>query len=88
MACLLGLVVEATALLVEERVLLRWCVTDALGSVDTPFDPDLALVVRFRPIKCCFPIGQEGLWLHRLDLPIGQREAGAFRAFLLASLLE
>ena len=88
MVCPPGLVKEATALLAEVRVLLRWCVTDALESVDTLFDPDSTLVVRFRPTQRCFPIGQEGWLLGRLDLLIGQRKAGAFRAFLLASLLE
>ncbi len=88
MACLPGLITGATALLVEERVLLRWCVTDALGSVDTLFDPDPTLVVRFRLTQCCFSIGEEGCLLGLLDPLTGQRKAEAFRAFLLASLLE
>ena len=41
---------------------MRWCATDALGSVDTPVGLYLALGGHLRPVECCDLIGQEE-WL-------------------------
>ena len=82
---------------------MRWCATDALGSVDTLVAPYLALGGHLRPVECCYLIGQEEWlsdhscvligqeeWLlgHLLVPIVGQRKARAFHVSLLASLVE